>query len=152
MPPNECNTVGFGARRCQRQYDFKQLDGKANEHSQTLALASYTSLTHRMSSMHALAFHIQYSCMMCFMFLYLSCLAHVPYYVLCFMSLYVLHACTCPLCHVMSYVYVYAHVYAMLLTHTILFYTALYSLSWHHLASILSQLDPFECGFSKYID
>ena len=73
----------------------------------------------------------------------------IMYYVLCpfvhYMLVHVYYAMSCPM-------FVFMFMFMQFYEHIPCSFThALYSLSWHHLASILSQLDPSECGFSEYI-
>lgn len=95
--------------------------------------------------------------------IFLHALLHAPmfisfspkflFYVLCFsFPLYTLYACLCLLCHGMSYVHGYAYDYDILCTCFRLMTHTLYSLSQHHLTSILFQSDLAECGFSKSKD
>ena len=80
--------------------------------------------------------------------LFSSCILFMPHFMfLCAMHLYM----PVTFCH--AYVYDYAHVYVMLWSSITLFLLCiLYCMSRRHLASILSQSDPAECGFRKFMD
>ena len=95
-----------------------------------------------LSFMYPVMYHVHISlCSLCSYTFVMSC------YTLC------LCLCLCHIqvsCHLVRALYSF-YAYAIYMYHARLVH-AVYSLSWNHLASIISQLDPAECGLINFMD